>query len=86
MLKFRVKIIERILSVSSPTLVEKAIHDAINDISANDEKRQDFHQYLQYLKADIVFQMKLKQNQREFSNLNQALTVIQNSIKFEENT
>jgi hypothetical protein len=80
MLKYRIKILKSILDAPNPEQVKYAMNEILLDIFESDVSNKRFSQYMISVKSDIFFQMRLKHSRREFSNLTEALKMLNEGI------
>lgn len=83
MLKFRIKMLQNILSAPDPGHIANAMNEIMTEMAESEVSDKRFSQYIKCVKADIFFHLRLKQSRREFNNLTQALKIIQEEINFE---
>lgn len=81
MLRFRMKIIEGILSSADSISVEKVIYDVIQEKIENGISTKRIMHTIPSLEFDILFQIRLKRNQRELKNLIEALRILKEGIQ-----
>ena len=80
MLKFRMEIINGILNSSDYTLVEKVIYEIIKQKTENGISLKRIKHALPSLESDVLFQIRLKRNQKELKNLIEALRILREGI------
>lgn len=83
MLKFRIKMLQNILSAPDLGHIANAMNEIMIEMAETEVSKNHFSQYIKCVKADIFFHLRLKQSRREFNNLTQALKIIQDEINSE---
>ncbi len=80
MLKFRIKIIECIISSEKPAMVEKAILDIIKLKMENGISAKRIIQTIPNLEWDMLYQARLKHSEKELNNIKEALRIFREGI------
>lgn len=72
MLRFRMKVTERIMTTESPGMVEKAILDVTQSKMETGISAKRIIQTMPNLECDMIFQSRLQHTEKEFNNIKEA--------------
>lgn len=80
MLKFRIKIIECVMSSVKPAMVEKLILEVIQQKIQKGISAKRILQTISVLESDMLFQIRLNHTAKEINNIKEALRIIKAGI------